>query len=173
MRKVSHKLWKYPPSRNAISPGCCKRAQSAFRMAHVNTALSFSLSQDFCCLDVAHQERKLDPPPLSHVPDLSPCLSRFLAVSLSVCLGLSPCVSPLPSLPLAPLPPVSLRTRVPPSGRLCVHQAQELLAMDSGNTSDPLVILRLGGKEQRSPVMHKTLNPRWDEVFEFECTSSG
>ena len=137
----------------------------------MNTALSFSLSQDFCCLDVAHQERKLDPPPLSHVPDLSPCLSRFLAVSLSVCLGLSLHVS-LPS-PLCPSALVSLRTRVPPPGRLCVHQAQELLAMDSGNTSDPLVIFRLGGKEQRSSVIHKTLNPRWDEVFEFECTSSG
>lgn len=45
--------------------------------------------------------------------------------------------------------------------------------MDSGNTSDPLVIFRLGEQEQRSSVVYKSLNPRWGEVFEFECTSSG
>lgn len=47
------------------------------------------------------------------------------------------------------------------------------MALDTGNTSDPLVIFRLGGKEQRSSVKYKTLNPRWEEVFEFECTGSG
>ncbi len=45
--------------------------------------------------------------------------------------------------------------------------------MDSGGTSDPVVIFKLGGEEQRSSIVQKSLNPRWEQVFEFECTSSG
>ncbi|CAM9274051.1 unnamed protein product [Ectocarpus fasciculatus] len=45
--------------------------------------------------------------------------------------------------------------------------------MDLGVSSDPLVIFKLGGKEQRSRVIQKNLNPQWEEVFEFECRSSG
>eukprot|EP00752_Nemacystus_decipiens_P012043 g10677.t1 len=57
--------------------------------------------------------------------------------------------------------------------RITLHQAQDLQTTDSVNTCDPFVIFNLDGKEQRSSIAHKTLNPRWEEVFEFECTSSG
>ncbi|CAN0571104.1 unnamed protein product, partial [Ectocarpus sp. 12 AP-2014] len=53
------------------------------------------------------------------------------------------------------------------------QKGQDLLAMDMGVSSDPLVIFKLGGKEQRSRVIQKNLNPQWEEVFEFECRSSG
>lgn len=52
------------------------------------------------------------------------------------------------------------------------RQAQELLAKDIGGTSDPVVIFRIGGKEQRSSIVYKDCNPGWEEVFEFEVTSS-
>ncbi|CAB1121421.1 unnamed protein product [Ectocarpus sp. CCAP 1310/34] len=57
--------------------------------------------------------------------------------------------------------------------RITLHQGQDLLALDMGVSSDPLVIFKLGGKEQRSRVIQKNLNPQWEEVFEFECRSSG
>ncbi|CBN78812.1 conserved unknown protein [Ectocarpus siliculosus] len=57
--------------------------------------------------------------------------------------------------------------------KITLHQGQDLLALDMGTSSDPLVIFKLGGKEQRSRVIQKNLNPQWEEVFEFECRNSG
>mmetsp|Transcript_45850 Transcript_45850/g.107101 ORF Transcript_45850/g.107101 Transcript_45850/m.107101 type:complete len:149 (+) Transcript_45850:338-784(+) len=37
--------------------------------------------------------------------------------------------------------------------------------MDLGGTSDPYAILRVHGTEQRSKVIHKTREPRWEETF--------
>lgn len=53
-------------------------------------------------------------------------------------------------------------------------QAQDLLAMDiATGASDPLVIFRMGGKEKRSSVVNANLHPKWNETFEFECSSGG
>ena len=58
-------------------------------------------------------------------------------------------------------------------GKLEVHviNATNLLAADSGGTSDPYVKVRLnaGGHEHKgeTKVVKKTLNPRWDERFVF------
>lgn len=46
------------------------------------------------------------------------------------------------------------------------------MSTDIGGTSDPVVIFRVAGKEQRSTIVYKDCNPQWDEVFEFEVTSS-
>ena len=47
--------------------------------------------------------------------------------------------------------------------------ARDLLAMDSGGTSDPFVILRYRGLEVSSRTIPLTLNPHWDETFTFNA----
>lgn len=53
-------------------------------------------------------------------------------------------------------------------------QAHDLLAKDiSTNSSDPLAILRVGDKEQRTKTIDTNLYPEWEESFDFACTSTG
>jgi hypothetical protein len=44
---------------------------------------------------------------------------------------------------------------------LIVIEGRELVAMDSTGTSDPYVIVSVGGKEKRTKVIRFTLNPKW------------
>ena len=54
------------------------------------------------------------------------------------------------------------------AGRLCIHlsHAVDLRAAD-GATSDPFVVMDLGGRTAQSVVVRKTLSPRWDADFVF------
>ena len=56
-------------------------------------------------------------------------------------------------------------------GRLRVHlsHASNLRAADVNGSSDPFIVLILGGRTQRSAVVKKNLNPtyNWDFVFSF------
>lgn len=54
-----------------------------------------------------------------------------------------------------------------------VIEGRELVAMDSTGTSDPYVIVSVGGKEKRTKVIRFTLNPKWrigsaGEKFKFK-----
>lgn len=42
-----------------------------------------------------------------------------------------------------------------------VIEGRDLVAMDSTGTSDPYVIVTVGGKEKRTKVIRFTLNPKW------------
>ena len=55
------------------------------------------------------------------------------------------------------------------SGVLIVHlqQATGLKAGDRNGLSDPYVKLTLGRQTKKSKTISKTLNPTWDEAFEF------
>eukprot|EP00966_Prymnesium_polylepis_P218038 5046352-Prymnesium_polylepis.1 len=46
---------------------------------------------------------------------------------------------------------------------------KDLLAADRGSSSDPYVNLSLGEESHSSSVLYRTLNPVWDETFEFDC----
>jgi len=60
-------------------------------------------------------------------------------------------------------------------GRLMVHvkQAVDLMASDTGflqsGKSDPYVVVRVGGQEQKTKTISKDLNPVWDETLTFEA----
>ena len=58
------------------------------------------------------------------------------------------------------------------SGVLRVHlsHALGLRSMDRNGFSDPYVKLTVGKKTVKSKIIKKTLNPRWDEDFEFRGT---
>ena len=47
--------------------------------------------------------------------------------------------------------------------------AKDLLAMDSGGTSDPFIVARYRGLEVSSRTIPMTLNPQWDETFTFNA----
>ena len=47
--------------------------------------------------------------------------------------------------------------------------AKDLLAMDSGGTSDPFVVARYRGSEVSSRTIPLTTNPQWDETFTFNA----
>lgn len=52
---------------------------------------------------------------------------------------------------------------------LNIKYAKNLVAKDSGGTSDPYVTVYLGGAfSKKTQTQFKTLNPVWDEVLEFE-----
>jgi len=59
------------------------------------------------------------------------------------------------------------------STRVAVHvnlvSATGLRAADQNGTSDPYAILRLGSTRRRSRTVPTSLNPVWDEDFEFTC----
>ena len=48
-----------------------------------------------------------------------------------------------------------------------VISGQGLLAMDKRGTSDPYVVVRLGGLRVKTKVKKKTLSPEWNETFQF------
>jgi hypothetical protein len=58
-------------------------------------------------------------------------------------------------------------TRQPPPSKgkifVTLHEAVDLIAADSGKTSDPYVRVRLNNKTKKSNVKKKTLNPKWDQ----------
>ena len=49
-----------------------------------------------------------------------------------------------------------------------VIQAERLLAKDSGGSSDPFAELMLGKQFKKTKVIDKTLNPVWNEAFDFD-----
>ena len=63
-----------------------------------------------------------------------------------------------------PLPPHLLQ-----SGTLHVYldKGVDLKSMDSNGKSDPYVKLTINGKEKKSKTIKKTLNPVWDESFQW------
>ena len=52
--------------------------------------------------------------------------------------------------------------------RVRLLRGEGLMAADKDGKSDPFVKLALGGQAFTSKIIKKTLNPRWNEVFEFE-----
>ncbi|AET05342.1 synaptotagmin-5 [Medicago truncatula] len=61
----------------------------------------------------------------------------------------------------------------PPSGvtngwiELVLIEARDLIAADLRGTSDPFVRVNYGNLKKRTKVVHKTINPRWDQTLEF------
>jgi len=53
---------------------------------------------------------------------------------------------------------------------ILMKKGVSLLAADLNGKSDPYVIMRCGGQEKKTKVIHKTLNPEWNESFEFVGT---
>ena len=68
--------------------------------------------------------------------------------------------------------PVDLAGQEPSGagGRVTVTviKAEGLLAKDKGGTSDPFAELVMGKQLKKTKVIDKTLNPVWDETFDFE-----
>ncbi|XP_020220786.1 synaptotagmin-5 isoform X2 [Cajanus cajan] len=50
---------------------------------------------------------------------------------------------------------------------LVVIEARDLIAADLRGTSDPYVRVNYGNQKKRTKVIHKTLNPRWNQTLEF------
>ncbi|XP_027340284.1 synaptotagmin-4-like isoform X2 [Abrus precatorius] len=50
---------------------------------------------------------------------------------------------------------------------LVLIEARDLVAADRGGTSDPYVRVNYGNLKKRTKVIHKTLNPRWNQTLEF------
>jgi ankyrin repeat protein/tetratricopeptide (TPR) repeat protein len=59
-----------------------------------------------------------------------------------------------------------------PGGKMSVNiiRARGLKAMDSGGTSDPYVVVQFSGQSQKTWPKIKTLNPEWNEKFEFKVS---
>ncbi|XP_058732343.1 synaptotagmin-5-like [Vicia villosa] len=51
-------------------------------------------------------------------------------------------------------------------------EARDLIAADLRGTSDPYVRVTYGNLKKRTKVVHKTLNPRWDQTLEFQDDGS-
>ena len=47
-------------------------------------------------------------------------------------------------------------------------KAEGLLPKDKGGTSDPFAELKLGSQVKKTKVAAKTLNPVWNETFDFD-----
>ncbi|KAJ3154639.1 hypothetical protein HDU89_007877 [Geranomyces variabilis] len=54
--------------------------------------------------------------------------------------------------------------------RVGVLSARDLLAKDRRGTSDPFVVLKLGGQTFKTKVVSKNLSPTWNEEFDFVLT---
>ncbi|RDX73488.1 Synaptotagmin-5, partial [Mucuna pruriens] len=50
---------------------------------------------------------------------------------------------------------------------IVVIEARDLIAADLRGTSDPYVRVSYGNLKKRTKVIHKTLNPRWNQTLEF------
>ncbi|KAK7320035.1 hypothetical protein RJT34_04764 [Clitoria ternatea] len=50
---------------------------------------------------------------------------------------------------------------------LVLIEARDLIAADIRGTSDPYVRVNYGNLKKRTKVVHKTLNPRWNQTLEF------
>ena len=53
-----------------------------------------------------------------------------------------------------------------------VESANDLLAADSGGTSDPLVIVKCNGREWKTTKIKKNLNPVWSQQFKIPVSDS-
>ncbi|XP_039143434.1 synaptotagmin-5 isoform X1 [Dioscorea cayenensis subsp. rotundata] len=66
------------------------------------------------------------------------------------------------------------RTIVSQSGsgwvELVLIEARDLIAADLRGTSDPYVRVQYGNTKKRTKVVHKTLNPQWNQILEFPDT---
>ena len=53
-----------------------------------------------------------------------------------------------------------------------VHSARNLIPMDKGGSSDPFVTMKIQDKTRlkRTTIKKKTLDPVWEESFDFEIT---
>ena len=68
-----------------------------------------------------------------------------------------------------PLDPKSWKSSKKAWLKLTIIQADELPAMDhTTGKSDPYCVIKLGSKEQFTPVQHKTTNPVWNHTLVFE-----
>ena len=74
-----------------------------------------------------------------------------------------------PGTYISPSAPVPEHARMLAHGtlHLFLSHARDLKSMDSNGFSDPYVKFSLAGKEVKSKVIDKNLNPRWSEVFKF------
>ena len=54
--------------------------------------------------------------------------------------------------------------------KVTMVRAEGLLAKDKGGTSDPFVELFLGQQFKKTKIIDKTLNPVWNETFEFDLS---
>lgn len=50
---------------------------------------------------------------------------------------------------------------------LVIIEARDLVAADLRGTSDPYVSIQYGDQRRKTKVIHKTLNPQWNQTFEF------
>lgn len=50
---------------------------------------------------------------------------------------------------------------------LNVIEAKDLVAADIRGTSDPYVKIQYGNEKRKTKVLYKTLNPKWNQTFEF------
>lgn len=53
-----------------------------------------------------------------------------------------------------------------------VQKARNLAPKDKSGTSDPYLVLTLGESKEATSVVSKTLNPEWNQTFEFPITTS-
>ncbi|KAJ0962720.1 hypothetical protein J5N97_027842 [Dioscorea zingiberensis] len=53
---------------------------------------------------------------------------------------------------------------------LVLIEARDLIAADLRGTSDPYVRVQYGNTKKRTKVVHKTLNPQWNQTLEFPDT---
>ncbi|KAK5170232.1 phosphatidylserine decarboxylase [Saxophila tyrrhenica] len=56
--------------------------------------------------------------------------------------------------------------------RVQVQKARNLAPKDKSGTSDPYLILTLGESKEATSVVSKTLNPEWNQTFEFPVTTA-
>lgn len=69
--------------------------------------------------------------------------------------------------PAPRLPTIDVEDEVSRALYVRLIKATDVIAMDSGGTSDPFASVRYRGLESTSKTEWKTLNPVWDEVFTF------
>ncbi|EMC99012.1 hypothetical protein BAUCODRAFT_22311 [Baudoinia panamericana UAMH 10762] len=58
------------------------------------------------------------------------------------------------------------------SCRVHVMRARNLAPKDKSGTSDPFLVLTLGEAKEATSVISKTLNPEWNQTFEFPVTEA-
>jgi Ca2+-dependent lipid-binding protein len=50
-------------------------------------------------------------------------------------------------------------------------EARNLKAMDANGKSDPFLKLKVGSIKKKTKIIEKTLDPKWNESFEFTVTN--
>ena len=88
-------------------------------------------------------------------PQMNRSLSRSLSQNLHV-----------------PGTPNSIATAQARVVQITIAKGTSLIAKDSSNTSDPFVEAKLGKQRYKSKTVKKTLNPEWNETFQFDYLES-